>query len=292
MRYEVLIVPDVLELTPERADIFREFVREGGVLIATGTSSLDSHTEGRPRFLLEDVLGVKYLGMIGTTFSYLTPLREEEKNLILAAGRHQLCRSDGEGRGASGNRGCCCGNLAVGRSRSGSNRDGHFSQVWSNPPAQKPGSDPGITIHSYGKGKAIWIAAPIETAANEVNDKILVSLLKDAYRGAYRFEADTHPSVEVTLFDQPQHSTLLLGLLNMESEDPPLPVPATVRVRVPEGRRIVSAVHLPDRKTDGDNAVWRVCSFELFRPSTCWRWRNSSMSNSDASQALRRGRFA
>jgi hypothetical protein len=245
--YGVLIVPDVLELTPANADILRAFVRAGGVLIATGTSSLDAHT-ANPRFLLEDVLGVKYLGMTGTLFSYLTPLREKEKSLILPQEAISYAGPMVKVEALPGTLVIAAATLPWVAPEAGATEAGHFSQVWSNPPAQNPGSDPGITIHPYGKGKAIWIAAPIETAANEVSDKILVSLLKDAYRGTYRFEAETHPSVEVTLFDQPQHGTLLLGLLNMESEDPPLPIPATVRVRIPEGRRIVSAVHLPDQR--------------------------------------------
>lgn len=247
MGYGAVILPEVVDLTPERADIFRNFVRDGGVLIATGTSSLDSHTEEKPHFLLEDVLGVKYLGMIGTGFSYLTPLREEEKNLILPQDAISYAGPMVKAEALPGTEIIAVATLPWVSPEAGVQNDGDFAQIWSNPPAAKPGSDPGITIHSYGKGKAIWIAAPIETAQNEVNGRILISLLKDAYRGAYRFEADTHPAVEVTLFDQPNQNSLLLGLLNMESEDPPFPVPATVRIRAPEGRRIVSAVHLPDR---------------------------------------------
>lgn len=246
--YEVLIVPDVLELTPEGADIFREFVRQGGVLIATGTSSLDSHTGGKPRFLLEDVLGVRYIEMMGTSFSYLTPLREKEKRVILPQEAISYAGPMVKAELLPGTVVVAAATLPWVSPEAGTADNAHFAQIWSNPPAAKPGSDPGITVHSYGKGTAIWIAAPIETAENEVNGKILVSLLRDAFRGAYRFEADTHPSVEVTLFDQPQHNKLLLGLLNMEPEDPPLPVPATVRVRVPQGKRYVSAVHLPDQE--------------------------------------------
>jgi hypothetical protein len=246
--YGVVILPEVLALTPERADVFRQFVREGGVLIATGRSSLNSRTEDRPRFLLEDVLGVKYLGMLGTSFSYLTPLREKERNLILPQDAISYAGPIVKAEPLPGTEVIAAATLPWVSPEAGAIEDGHFAQIWSNPPAAKAGSDPGITIRSYGKGKAIWIAAPIETVDNEVNGKILVSLLKDAFRCAYRFEADVHPAVEVTLFDQPQQGNLLLGLLNMESEDPPIPVPATVRVRAPEGKRIVSAVHLADKE--------------------------------------------
>ena len=32
----------------------------------------------------------------------------------------------------------------------------HFAQIISDPPAETPGTDPGLVIHTYGKGKAVW----------------------------------------------------------------------------------------------------------------------------------------
>jgi hypothetical protein len=246
--YRALIVPDVLELTPERAEIFRKFVRLGGVLISTGTSSLERHGNTEPHFLLEDVLGVRYSGMLGTSFTYLTPLRDEEKKLILPQEAVSYAGPMVKAEPLPGTLVIAAATLPWISPEAGTRDNAHFAQIWSNPPAVKTGGDPGITIHNYGKGKAIWIAAPIETAENKVNDKLLVSLLKDALNGPYHFEADTHPSVQLTLFDQPQRSTLLLGLLNMQTEDEPFATPATVRVKAPEGKRIVSAFHLPDKK--------------------------------------------
>ncbi len=63
--YRAVILPSVLEMTAEQADIFREFVRNGGSLYASGVSSMSVPGEREERFLLADVLGVRYMGKTG-----------------------------------------------------------------------------------------------------------------------------------------------------------------------------------------------------------------------------------
>ena len=78
-RYRAVILPSVLELTREQAERFRAFVRGGGVLVATGPSSLDRKAG---RFLLEDVFGARYAGRLGTRLTYLTPRDREVADAI------------------------------------------------------------------------------------------------------------------------------------------------------------------------------------------------------------------
>jgi hypothetical protein len=123
-----------------------------------------------------------------------------------------------------------------------------FAQIISDPPAEEPGPDPGLLIHSYGRGKAVWAAAPIEASSNAVNGRLVVWLLKRVLSAPYHFEVETHPAVEMTLFHQPENRRLLAGLLNMQRDLPPMLVGATVRVKVPEGRRATGVVRVPDRR--------------------------------------------
>ncbi len=67
-----MILPNVLEMTADQAGIFREFVRNGGILYASGTSSMSAPGDGEERFLLGDVLGVQYVGTIGGRMTYLS----------------------------------------------------------------------------------------------------------------------------------------------------------------------------------------------------------------------------
>src|SRR5262249_53914154 len=72
-RYRAVLLPFVLEMTAEQAEIFRQFVAGGGVLYASGPSSLDRFASSGPRYLLEEALGVRYVGTLGTRITYLTP---------------------------------------------------------------------------------------------------------------------------------------------------------------------------------------------------------------------------
>ncbi len=63
--YRAVLLPNVLEMTAEQADQFRKFVEAGGALYASGPSSLDRFDKNGPRFLLEDVFGVRYTGTLG-----------------------------------------------------------------------------------------------------------------------------------------------------------------------------------------------------------------------------------
>ncbi len=105
---------------------------------------------------------------------------------------------------------------------------------------------PALTLHTYGKGIAVWLAAPFEASAEQANRQLILNLLGHSLPGPYAFQADTHPAVEVTLFNQPDRRQLLVGLLNMQRQLPQVPVPATVRVKVPAGGEVKSVTHVPD----------------------------------------------
>ena len=246
--FRAVWLPNVLELTAEQAERFRRFVEQGGILYASGPTSLDRFAKPDPRFLLEDLFGVRYRGTVGNLVTYLTPrdgdLRKAvwpQRELIHRApmvraealpGAEVLATvtlpfADPAGIHAIGSR---------------------FAQIISDPPATSPGTDPALVLHRFGKGSVVWSAAPLESNADSVNAKLLSSLLRRALPGPYRFEVDTHQSVEMTLFHQLGERRLLAGLLNMQSLTPPIPVGASVRVLVPGGRRPRSVFLLPDRK--------------------------------------------
>jgi hypothetical protein len=138
-----------------------------------------------------------------------------------------------------------------------------FGAIHSNPPALTPGTDPGIVWNIYGKGKTVWVAAAIESSNEAVNARLVSALLKRVLPGPYHFEADTHPSVEMTLFHQAEKKRLLAGLLTMQQQLPPFPVAATVRVQVPSGRKITAVAHLPERRPLKFKAAGPYVQFDL-----------------------------
>ncbi|MDD5679370.1 MAG: HEAT repeat domain-containing protein [Kiritimatiellae bacterium] len=62
-RYRVLLLPDAKSLTSEQTQVLREWVKNGGTLIATGSTSLfDEHGIQGGNYTLSDVFGVSYKG--------------------------------------------------------------------------------------------------------------------------------------------------------------------------------------------------------------------------------------
>jgi hypothetical protein len=261
--YRAVILPYVLEMTAEQAAQFRKFVEEGGVLYASGPSSLDRFDSRGPRFLLEDVVGVQYFGTLGTKMTYLTPRDGEVKKILSPQDHLTFAGPMTQAQALPGAQVWATVTLPFVEPEKGRAVGSRFAAIHSNPPALQPGPDPGVVLHSFGKGQAIWVAAPIETSSEAVNAKLFLTLLKRVLPGPYQFEVDTHPAVEMTLFHQAEKRCLLAGLLNMQQQLPPIPVSATVRVQVPSGRRAKSVVLLPERKAIQFEPIGPYVQFRL-----------------------------
>jgi hypothetical protein len=88
----------------------------------------------------------------------------------------------------------------------------------------------------------------MESKDEAVNIRLTQHLLRRVLTPPYRFELDAHPAVEMTLFNQPQSHRLLVSLLNMQPQMPPVTVGATVRVQLPSGRAPGKVLRVPDSK--------------------------------------------
>jgi hypothetical protein len=267
-QYRALILPSVLEMTQEQAGIFREFVRDGGCLYASGASSMNVPGEGEDRFLLEDVLGVRYLGKTGNRATYLTPRDRglydaiwPQENLTFAGAMVKAqAQADTEVLATI--------TLPFVDPEAGDTFNLRFAQIHSNPPDSKPGEDPGIVIHPFGKGQSVWIAAPFESRPGAVDARLFQLLLRRILAPPYKFEADTDAQVEITLFHQEERNRLLVGMLNLQSAVPTIPVGAAVRVLLPPGRTARTVSLLPEQKRiafsrSGPYIAFEVPNFKL-----------------------------
>jgi len=245
-RFRAVFLPSVLELTAEQAEKFRQFVRAGGALYVSGPSSLDNFD--RIGSLLADVIGVKYVGTVGTLTTYLSPADEDLKKTIWPQENIGFPGPCVRAEALAGAEVLATVTPPLVAPEAGYALGTHFAQIWSNPPATKPGSDPGIVENSFGKGKTIWVAAPIESRPEPAFANILLHFLRGLVPAPYRFEVDTDPAVETTLFDQAEQRRMLVSLLNMREQMPVSTVGATVRVRLPEGRKPARVLRVPDLK--------------------------------------------
>jgi hypothetical protein len=265
--FRAVMVPNVLEMTVDQAAQFRRFVEKGGVLYASGPSSLNRFDPAGPRFLLEDVLGVRHKGTLGTSWTYLSPQDNEVRQSIWPQDAFSFPGPMMQAETLADAEVLATITLPFVDPKVGNCINVRFAQIWNNPPAMATGTDPGIVIHSFGQGKAIWVAAPIEAGDHPVNAKVVSLLLRRLLPGPYHFEVETHPSVEMTLFHQAEKRRLLTCLLNMEWKLVPIKLGATVRVQIPSGRSPTAVWGLPERKEiqfkrTGEYVEFRVEPFE------------------------------
>jgi hypothetical protein len=261
--YRAVMLPTVLEMTAEQAAQFRAFVEAGGVVYASGPSSLDRFDKAGPRYFLEDVFGVRYVGTEGTRVTFLSPKDDAIQKLLYPQDAFTFAGPMIKATALPGAEVLMTVTLPFVAPEVGQAIGSHFASIHSNPPAFTPGTDPGVVINTFGKGKAVWVAAPIEIGKEAVNARLVAALLKRVLPGPYYFEVDAHPSVEMTLFHQADKKRWLAGLLSMQQQMPPVPVPATVRVQVPNGKRVTAVVHLPERKPLRFDVVGPYVQFKL-----------------------------
>jgi len=265
-RYKAVIISDVWEMTAEQAARFRAFVTDGGLLYASGVTSLDRLAKKDRRFHLEDVLGVRFQGFAGTTCTYLTPVDMQVKASVWPQQNVTFPGKMVKVESLPGAEVLATVTLPFVRPEIGTSINRRFAQIWSNPPSLEAGTDPGIVVHSFGKGKAIWLAAPIESSEHVINRSVVANLLRRFIPGPVAFEVEAAPWVEMTLMHQPSEHCLLAGLLSLQNQIPPLPVGATVRVRVPQGKLITKVQSVPGRvliphKAKGPFVEFRVPEF-------------------------------
>ncbi len=283
--YRAVLLPTVFEMTAAQAEQFRAFVQEGGVLYSSGPSSLDRLNAGGPRFLLEDVFGVRYLGTLGgpveklqggagrseagevtseawrSSWTYLSPQDDALRKLL--SPQTELSHAGPMVKVAAlpGAQVLATVTLPFAPPALGRPIGSHFGAIHSNPPNPTPGRDPGIVSNSFGKGRAVWVAAPIELSSEAVNTRLIAALVRTALPAPYHFEVETHPSVEMTLFHQKDKKRLLAGLLTMQDQLPAFPVNAKVRVQAPG--QVTAVLRLPDRKPLNFTAGTPYVEFEL-----------------------------
>lgn len=255
--FDVLVLPNLVRVSAEETRAFRDFVRAGGRLYASGYTSLIRDDGTRlADFDLADVLGVTYEGREDLTVSYLRPIREKDRAAIAPA---ELV-THGEPRppspGAEGiNRICLTviaaedtatlGTLTTPFAEGRGTRDDHlWASVLTSPPWTDTGR-PAIVEHHFGQGHTVYVAGDLEAGAATTREaeSLFISLVRGLQRRAPLVEADAPAPVWLVPFDEPEHGRLRINLLNHQPDGPHLPVPElTLRINLDRHQAVVTAV--------------------------------------------------
>ena len=249
--YRVMVLPNVLMLSEEEAAVLRRFVEHGGALYASGQTDL-TH--------LGDLFGIKTEGLTAETVTYIAPT-PQGKGLLpdvdpayplsIIGPTTSLDGSEPGGGVGSGrqvkaraaNAADVMATLTLPYTDPADTRK--MASIHSNPPGI-PTDLASVVYRRYGKGRVLWVAAPIETAEQEPHKSVFAHIVRTLVDGPLSFEVDASLAVEMTLFHQPDKKRYLISLINEQELLPPVPViKAVVRVRL-DGRKAKQALLLPD----------------------------------------------
>ena len=206
--YQVIFLNRCAYLSREECERLRDFVRSGGLLVATGISSLYDvvgHTTGD--FALADLFGLHFTGADSPAITYTG------KELISANGKVPLVKVEGD---AIVRETLTFPDFPVG------DWD-NYASIHSNPPASKSSNYPAITEHPFGKGRCLWMAAPLFADRKHTQRSFLKALCKEFL--PVMVEAENLPgSTEVTLLTSQDGVRHLLCLVNYQDELPVIPL--------------------------------------------------------------------
>jgi hypothetical protein len=235
--YQVIVLPNVQMMTKEEVEDVRRFVADGGSLYASGSSSAA---------LLDDVFGVSLEGETQERVTYIAPT-PKGRALVMSDvdPNYPLAVFQPQAKARASDRDEVLATLTLPYTDPA---DGtKLASIHSDPPGIA--TDYAAAVHrSYGKGKAIWVSAPLETAEPAPHRRVFAQMVRELAGRPFSFEADAPGAVEVTLFHQPDKRRFLVNVVNAQEQLPPIPVfDAVVRVRT-DGKKPVGAALLPDEK--------------------------------------------
>ena len=110
-----------------------------------------------------------------------------------------------------------------------------MASIHSNPPGVAT-DYASVVYRRFGKGKVIWVAAPLEAAVQQPHKEAFAQMIRTLAAAPFSFEADAPPAVEVTLFHQPDKKRYLVNVVNEQELLPPVPV-FDMRVQGEAGRQ-------------------------------------------------------
>lgn len=178
-RYSVIVLPNQYVLSDDEIRAFRRYVSEGGNLVVTGESGMNNMEGNRlVDFALSDVLGVHYKGQTEENRTYIAPtvegqvhFKENDAKYPLALTGPQIIVKTDPGIKTL---------ATITLPYSSSGEIYKFGSAISNPPAY-PSEHPSVTLNSYGKGQAMYIAAPLEKEILRPQQQTFASLIGRLY---------------------------------------------------------------------------------------------------------------
>jgi hypothetical protein len=270
-KYRVIVLPQVVRMTDEEIEAFKNYVQGGGKLYASGATSLLSPTGARKEnnFGLAEVFGCSFDGIDYHRVAFVHPQTDRLKNAITPRsvvahgaprnGPAHPTKITTRFKQAADTQVLATLDLPYSE-EPGTREDHKFSSIHASPPFLKTNT-PTIIRHTFGKGEVIYSGIDLEgdQAPTQGGDpdkgstdygpslmfvEIIKSLLGDIPL-TFSLEADL--GVLAVAFDDTVNNRLQLNIANIPPLPPSRPVPLVkVALCAPNGKRIKALKQLPD----------------------------------------------
>lgn len=233
---KVLVLSDVPDFENDKVEKVLEYLRNGGSLYMSGHCSAA---------LLEEIFGLKYVGITEEPVTYISPTGDDVFMDGQFTHEYPLVMFEKQLIAEGDVKGDILGTLTLPYTVSKKVKDSvmpffdistdkkadkedavriqKFASIHSNPPG-KFTQTPALVSTRYGKGKAIWCAAPIERPNREQHNEIFARII--SFLGGYEFKltAEAPECIECVLFEDEESNTKLLSVINMQETFHILPV--------------------------------------------------------------------
>ena len=207
--YNAIILPTQRILSDQECEAIRRFVRNGGALIATGETGMrDTENKHLSDFSIADVLGVKYMGTSETSISYLRMESKIDEFGIPAydipvVGKYVMVKPT--------------------TAKTLVEIVPPYKEIKrGTPPPAEISEGPGITINSYGKGKAVYCASEL-FAGYYIKDtpvlrKLALWMLNLVYPIGSRTVSCENTPINVELFYNQRGNERFVHLVNYSGD--------------------------------------------------------------------------
>lgn len=269
---KALLVPNAAYISDRDMEIIREYVKNGGGLIASSRVSLfDEKGDPRSDFGLGDVLGVSYTGLkVDTSYDTYQLIRDPDNPVLKDIGDTEMLMNGGS---------TVLVNLVNKEYKAAAT---HIPTIHNQPPEYAWLPDmktdyPTIVSGTFGKGRVVYFANAVEALCFTNGHEDYTDLYKNALDytsgGDYLIKAKAPRSVHINIIeDQKEPNHLIIAMVNTTgtSQRPMKEViPVPVEIRVPlRGKTLKSSKVLwgegVKAAVDGDEVLITVNVLEEF----------------------------
>ncbi len=226
--HRVIVLPEVLVLDGEEQRAITEYVKDGGAVYASGRTA---------RFL-SDLCGISYEGQFEEAISYIAPEGQGRELLPDSSQHAPLSIYGAHVKANAKNRTEVMATVVLPATDPAD--PAKLASIHTNPPGRST-ERPAIVYRSYGKGKVIWVSAPLEEADKHAHKNGFVALIRALAKQPFTFQAEAPPAVEVVLFHQKERRRYIFSVVNEQELLPPVAA-SGIKVTLQIAKEIVKQV--------------------------------------------------